>query len=286
MKVDVVMCTWNSNRSYFVRCLNSVKKELPLHHFILVDRFSNDGTVETVRKIFSKVIVEETDSNLGMARKRGIELVDTEFFVFVDDDIELCDGWFREITKHIDSNTGAVHGQAVPVLRHLSKWFDWTWKKWFPSRRGIMEKVQIATAKDPDVFRGCTHNTMVRKSAVEEWMPPAFLCAYEDHMLLRHVVKNGYVWKVITELTVKHWGVGSLKDGLRKAKWGIAGARLINYDDLSLWLLVKAVPKWTIKAIYASIDIKEPLIIPYMFLSQLAYVQGWLGWTKYLVMER
>lgn len=286
MKVDVVMCTWNSNRPYFVRCLNSVKKELPLHHFILIDRFSNDGTVETVRKIFSKVIVEETDLNLGMARKRGIELVDTEFFVFVDDDIELCNGWFKEITKHIDSTTGAIHGQAVPVLRHLNKWSEWMWKKWVPLRKGVIEKIQIATAKEPDVVRGYTHNTLVRKSAVEEWAPPVFLCAYEDHILLRHVVKNGYTWKVITKLTVKHWGVSSLKEELVKAKWRIAGARLINYNDLSFWLLVKALAKWTIKAIYASLEIKEPLIVPYVFLNQLAYILGWVGWTKYLVMKR
>jgi len=286
LKVDVVMCTWNSNRPYFVRCLNSVKKELPLHHFILVDRFSSDGTVEIVKKIFSKAIVEETDLNLGMARKRGIELVDTEFFVFVDDDIELSNGWFREITKHIESTTGGIHGQAVPVLRHLSKWFDWTLKKWVPSRKGVTKKIQIATAKKPDVVRGYTHNTLLRKYAVKDWAPPIFLCAYEDHMLLRHIVKKGYTWKVITELTVKHWGVCTLREELVKAKWNIAGAKLINYNDLSLWSLVKALPKWTIKAIYASLEIKEPLVIPYVFLNQLAYILGWVGWTKYLVMKR
>jgi len=286
LKVDVVVCTWNSNKPYFVRCLNSVKRELPLHHFILVDRFSNDGTVETVKKIFPNAIVKESYANLGAARKLGIELVDTEFFVFVDADIELSNGWFREIKKHVDSSTGAVHGQAVSVLRHLSKWFEWTWKKWLPFRKGVTEKIQIATAKEPDVVRGYTHNTLFRKCAAKDWTPPTFLCAYEDHMLLRHVVKNGYTWKVITELTVKHWGVSSLNEELVKAKWNMAGARLINYNDLSLWFLVKALAKWTIKAIYASLKIKEPLIIPYVFFNQLAYVQGWLGWTKYLVMKR
>jgi len=286
LKVDVVMCTWNSNKPYFVECLSSIRREIPIHHFILIDRFSNDGTVEAVKKIFPEAVVRETYANLGAARKIGIDLVDTEFFVFVDSDIELCKGWFREIEKHVDSNTGAVHGQAMPVLKHLAKWFEWTWKKWIPLRRGNIDKVQIATAKEPDVLRGCTHNTLVRKSAVTNWTPPAFLCAYEDHMLLRHVVKNGYVWKVVTDLTVKHWGVLSLKEGLRKAKWGIAGARLIGYDSLSLWSLMKALPKGTLKALIASLEIKEPLIIPYIFLYQLEYIQGWVGWAKYLVLKR
>jgi len=285
LKVDVVMCTWNSNKPYFLKCLNSIRREIPIHHFILIDRFSNDGTVETVKEIFSNAIVRETYANLGMSRKLGIELVDTEFFVFVDSDIELCKGWFREIKKHIDSKTGAVHGQAVPVLKYLAKWFEWKWKKWIPMRRENIDKVQIATAKEPDTFRGYTHNTLVRKSAVNNWIPPAFLCAYEDHMLLRHIVKNGYVWKLVTDLTVKHWEA-SPKDCLRKAKWNIAGARLIGYDALSLWSLIKALPKETIKAIYASLETKEPLIIPYIFLNQLAYIQGWAGWTKYLVLAR
>ena len=223
---------------------------------------------------------------MGVARKLGIELVDTEFFVFVDDDIELCNGWFREIQKHVDSTTGAVHGQAAPVLKHLSKWFEWKWKKWLPYRIGMTEKIQIVTAKEPDVVRGYTDNTLLRKYAVKDWVPPVFLCAYEDHMLLRHIVKKGYTWKVITELTVKDWGVSTLKAWLGKARWNIAGARLINYNDLSLWSLVKALPKETIKSIYAALEIREPLVVPYVFLIQLARIQGWLGWTKYLVMKR
>ncbi|MEM2111090.1 MAG: glycosyltransferase family A protein [Candidatus Bathyarchaeia archaeon] len=148
MKVDVVMCTWNSNKPYFVKCLNSIRREIPVHHFILIDRFSNDGSVKTVKEIFPKAIVKETCANLGVARQLGIRLVDTEFFVFVDDDIELCSRWFREITTHIDSATGAIHGQAVIVLRHLSKWFEWSWEKWLPYRKGPMERVQIVTAKN------------------------------------------------------------------------------------------------------------------------------------------
>jgi glycosyltransferase involved in cell wall biosynthesis len=236
--------------------------------------------------VFPNAIIRKTNANLGVARKIGIKATDTEFFVFVDDDIELCDGWFKEITMHIDSTTGAIHGQAVPVLKYQRKWFEWKWGKWLLRRKREAEKVQIITAEKSDAVRGYTHNTLFRKSAVEDWSPSAFLCAYEDHMLLRHVVKRGYTWKIITQLSVKHWGVANLMDELRKARWNIAGARLINFDDLSLLSLMMAVPKETLKAIYASIDTKEPLIIPYVFLRQIAYVQGWIGWNKYLVMKR
>lgn len=280
------MCTWNSNKPYFVRCLRSIRKEVPVHHFILVDRFSNDGTLETVKKVFPNAIVRETDSNLGVARKIGINLVDTDFFIFVDDDIELCDGWFKEIVSYLDESTGAIHGMVPPSLRHLNKWFEWVWKKWLPRRKGTLEKVQVVTIKEPDITRGYTNNTLVRKSVVEDWAPPSFLCAYEDHMMLRHVVKKGYAWKILTQLTVRHWGIDNLRGWMRKAMWNIAGARLIKFDNFSLWSLITAVPKQTLKAIYASIELNEPLIIPYVFFGELARVHGWLNWTKYLTMKR
>jgi glycosyltransferase involved in cell wall biosynthesis len=217
------MCTWNSNKPYFVRCLNSVRREIPIHHFILIDRFSNDGTVETVKKLFPNAIIKETNANLGVARKIGIEAVDTEFFVFIDDDVELCNGWFREIIAYIDPTTGAIHGQAVPMLKYQRKWFEWMWKKWLPYRKGAVERVQIITAGNSDATRGYTNNTLIRKKAIEDWSPFPFLCAYEDHMLLRHIVRKGYTWKIITNLSVKHWGrhqpYGYIKKGSVEQSW-------------------------------------------------------------------
>jgi glycosyltransferase involved in cell wall biosynthesis len=91
--IDVVMCTWNSNRFYFRRCLASVKKEVDVHHCIVIDRFSSDGTLEVVRSVYPDAKVFQTEANLGSARKIGIAYVDTQYFAFIDDDIELSDGW-------------------------------------------------------------------------------------------------------------------------------------------------------------------------------------------------
>lgn len=89
--IDVVMCTWNSNQPYFEKCLKSVKREVPVHHFIVVDRFSRDGTVNVIKKYFEPTVVYSNE-NLAKARMIGINLVDTEYFAFVDDDMELPKG--------------------------------------------------------------------------------------------------------------------------------------------------------------------------------------------------
>jgi glycosyltransferase involved in cell wall biosynthesis len=55
VKVDVAMCTWNSNKPWFKSCLAAIKREIPFCHFIVVDRFSVDGTVEVVKRFFLKL---------------------------------------------------------------------------------------------------------------------------------------------------------------------------------------------------------------------------------------
>jgi hypothetical protein len=44
--IDVVMLTKNSNKPYFRRVLKAIKREIPVHHFIVADGYSTDGTVE------------------------------------------------------------------------------------------------------------------------------------------------------------------------------------------------------------------------------------------------
>jgi len=263
--------------------LNSIKREIPLHRLILVDRFSEDDTVLVVKKVFPNAIVKQTDANLGVARKYGFDLVDTEFFAWIDDDIELCDGWFKKVIKHVDSATGAVQATALPAISYSLKWFNWVNER----RKSFIEQISVSSAENPDSMRGMGGYTLIRTCAVKDWNPPKLLCAYENHFLLRHIVKMGYAWKAVRNVTVEHHhGKSPFIIGLRKARWNMAGARLIKYDDLSLWFLVKAMLKQVIYALYASLKIKEPRFLVFVSMCQLAFIQGWTGWTKYLLMKR
>jgi len=77
-KVDVIICTWNSNKPWFKRCLYSIKHEIPLCHLIVIDRFSSDETQNVIKKIFPPAIIIESNLNLGKARAEAIKYVDTE----------------------------------------------------------------------------------------------------------------------------------------------------------------------------------------------------------------
>lgn len=283
-KVDVVMCSWNSNKPYFVRCLDSIRTEVPVHRFILVDRFSRDGTVEAVRKMFPNAIIRRSNARLGVNRKLGIELVDTEFFVFVDSDVELCSGWFKRIISHLNSKTGAVHSVSCrSPSEHLTAWCKWTWKMRARFRKAFAREVVVITAKNPDILAVSAANTLIRTSLVKDYDPPSAVSACEDVLLLPCVVRKGYVWKVLLDPVgiYIHHHFPSLTDMMKRGRWMGAGKRLVR-SDMSLWFQIRELFAQSIFALVASIQTKQPLIFPYVVLHQLSRVQGWVNWTKYL----
>jgi glycosyltransferase involved in cell wall biosynthesis len=47
-EIDVVMPTWNSNKPYFEQVIKLIKEHVPVPRFIVVDRFSRDGTLSVI----------------------------------------------------------------------------------------------------------------------------------------------------------------------------------------------------------------------------------------------
>jgi len=279
------MCTWNSNKPYFRKCLNSIKREIPVHHFILVDRFSTDGTVRAVKELFPNVKIIESNARLAVSRKLGIELVDTEFFIFMDSDIELLNGWFKRIINHIDSNIGAIEGSRIYPQQHITAWLECSRSLQVRFKEAFRRKVILITSKN--VERGLAFdpsNTLFRTLVVRDYNPPTIL-SYgpgEGFFLLRHIVRKGYTWKALSNAITIHHTIQSLKDWIRKSKWLGAGERLIKFEKRSLWSQIREASKETFCALLCSLQTAQPMILPYIALRQLARIQGWVNWNKYL----
>ena len=106
--IDVVMCTYNSNTSYFNLVLRRISQQIPVNRFIVVDRMSSDGTVSKVLEVFPEAKILLSKENLGRARKIGIDHVDTPFFVFIDSDVLLLKGWYEHSKELMKNGVGAV----------------------------------------------------------------------------------------------------------------------------------------------------------------------------------
>jgi len=273
-KVDVIMCTYNSNKPWFKRCLNSIKREIPICHFIVIDRFSRDGTQEVIKEIFPEALIIESTLNLGRARAEAIKYVDTEYFVFVDDDIELSNRWYKEITKFLSPNTGAIAFMGIPV----TKWL----KKFFLSTQDIAKSLKRRWVSEWWV--NCA-NTLIKTELVKDWLPPSFISAGEDAHLSKHILSKGYKVVLIQGMYVKHYGLRGLKSAQKKL-WYCSNERLLRNTNITTKILLRRFFFSPLRGLYVSIKLKEAMVIPYTILSDIYALKGWLRWNKYVMWKR
>jgi glycosyltransferase involved in cell wall biosynthesis len=177
-RVDVVVLTRNSER-LLRRCLRSIYRNVPVDRLIVVDGYSTDATVGIVnefQKRYGNVVLIRDSGTRGNARERAIREVKTDWFMFVDSDVILCNGWFAKAAKLMKGNVGAIWGVEIwSVLRNMR----------------ILKLFERVTMK---IFekRGGTHDLLVRREAVEGIRIPDHLHTYEDSYIKSWICKNGY----------------------------------------------------------------------------------------------
>ena len=100
--VDVLMLTLDA--AYFLdRCLISVYREIPVRRLLVCDGGSKDGTIEILEK-YPRVqtYVRPDIRTTGKALEFLFSHIETEWFVLIDSDIELPQGWYDEMQRHED----------------------------------------------------------------------------------------------------------------------------------------------------------------------------------------
>ncbi len=178
MKVDVVVLTKNSEAT-LGKCLNSIYKNIPINRLIVVDGHSTDKTLKIIRnfdKKYSNVVILKENGTRGKARQKAIEAVKTKWFMFVDSDVILCNGWFKKAEKFIKPDVGAIWGIEVwSVLKNIT----------------VLNLFERVTMK---IFgkRGGTHDLLVRHDAVKDIYIPSNLHVYEDAHIKSWVSNRGY----------------------------------------------------------------------------------------------
>ncbi len=293
VSMDVVMCTWNSNRIFFETCLRSIKREIPVHNFIVVDHFSRDGTIEAIRKHFQSVVIIQTNANLAEARAIGIDHVDTEYFVFMDDDMELPEGWFKHITSYIDENVGVIHEETFwagkecmddSLLNRLisTRWLEGALE--FERHKMVKMDITLDNMMQSVGFTWGGH-IIVRTEVVRDWEPSPLVSAAEDLLLMKHVVQKGRIWRILEQHSVKHYSPRNLRQHIKKMKWHIAGLRVTGFTQPSSKMLRRYF-KQILRASRDSMRFKEPMILAYALFNILVNLDGYLRWNKFYVMHR
>jgi glycosyltransferase involved in cell wall biosynthesis len=217
-KIDVVIPTKNSEKPCWKDCLKSIKNsDIPLNNLIIIDNNSTDKTIKIVKKTFPKAVLINEPGNLAIARTRGIQLVKTKYFAFIDSDVIIPDNWYCEISKY------EKYGNA------LESW-NWNWLN--ETKRGIKTKMKKEYSTSPrtqnDIAR--TIATLIETRFVKGIKIPEDLYQLEDAYIRRYLEKKGGIW-VKTGVKIDHyphdWKFSKFGYGYLKGKYGFANGKLL-----------------------------------------------------------
>lgn len=266
-KVDVVVCTYNSER-YLDSCLSSVFRNVPVNRLFVVDNYSTDKTVEVAERYGAEVV--RSKGSLAESRKLSFELVTTSLFVNVDSDVVLCEGWFDRVSRFMVEGVGACWGIALtmnPVQhRHYQE---------------AMYSFKSADRYDLIVLG----NMLCRREAVEGLRFPRDYCrgavAGEDYFIKRFIEGKGF--RVLSvPVFVEHY-CNPPPLGL-KTYWGGASTRLSEHRGV--FGVLKRVLLSVPQGCFAALRCRDALVVPYWVRYRLEQLYGWLHWDRYYNLRR
>lgn len=205
--VDVIIPTWNSART-LGQTLESVETEIHPSRTIIIDRDSEDGTIEIARS-HGCVVLRDLVS-LGSARMKGIRESNTEWIVFIDDDIRVASNFLVRMERFIDDDTGAICSPCISVVEPHRSVFLADFEHKF-------DKKDSFTLNPMD--RGHTNATLVRRNLILD-LDISDMNAWEDWAITQRVIESGKKWLVVKVYSDHNHRAADLWE---KDSWNSAG---------------------------------------------------------------
>ena len=111
--VDVVMLTLDAEFS-IEKSVFSIYKEIPVSRLIVCDGGSQDNTVKILKKMpRTEIFVKPEIRTTGKALEFLFSKIETDWFVLIDADINLEEGWYGKMFKHSDSYDIIENGKRI-----------------------------------------------------------------------------------------------------------------------------------------------------------------------------
>ena len=191
-KVDVLVPTLKGLRPEFIQ---HVRSRMPVHCLL-------------------------TSAVLGPAKARQelMEKVDTEWFAFVDDDVELRPDWWPTVTGMIRPDIGGIEG-LWSYLAGDKKVDDYS--------RAMTELVRLLHTESwrERIDRAFTGDTLVRTNAIKGIHMPN-IPVWEDEYIRQWVERNGYKWVRTSNIVCDHLRKYNLRPSYNVGKYGYYLGRL------------------------------------------------------------
>lgn len=191
--IDVAMPTYQSGSVLAETLYHLAESEragsVSIETLRVIDNESDDDTVavaETCADQYGwRIDVVSRECSLPAARRIAIDRVETDWFLFLDDDVRVSPSYLAAHASAIAPRIGAIQGRKsaqttldAPDEGRLDGENEAHPSSWVRRR----------------AFRGGTHATLVRREAAASVRFPDDLLVWEDEYLRREIESNGYLW--------------------------------------------------------------------------------------------
>lgn len=181
--IDVIMPTLDAD-NFLEKCLYTVYREIPIRKLFVCDGGSKDNTTEILKQFPRVELHVRSDFRTqGKALEFLMSLVETEWFLLLDADIELLPGWYDEMIKN---------KSAYDVLENSNRILAYHFY-----REDIKKLREDSRASD------LCH--LIRKTAVNNFhCDDDFMWRYTDYFLRQIVENDGYKYGKVRSVRHVH----------------------------------------------------------------------------------
>lgn len=182
-KVAVIILNWNGE-SLLQRFLPSVVRNTSgeLGTVIVADNHSEDNSVEFLKREYPEVGVLCLEANYGFAGgyNRAIELIDAEYVLLLNSDVEVESGWLEPLVKVLDGQP-----EVAAVQPKLKSWAHREYFEYAGASGGYIDKYG---------FPFCRGRILKKWKRTRDNMKMKCLCF---GVVERHCVYEGkFIWRV------------------------------------------------------------------------------------------
>jgi GT2 family glycosyltransferase len=248
--IAVVILNWNG-RHYLQKFLPSVcaYSDFPGTDIVVADNGSTDGSVNFLKENFSRVRIIEFEENHGFAMgyQKALELIDSEYFMLLNSDVEVTPGWLAPLYNAMKTN--AILGACMPKMLSYDQkdHFEYAGacggfidRYGYPFCRGrvlsVIEKDIGQYNGQMNVFWATGACMFVRSEAYFKagGLDGEFFAHMEEIDLCWRMHRTGYNVAVVPDAHVYHVGGGTLPNNTPRKLY-------LNYRN-NLYLLFKNLP--------------------------------------------
>ncbi len=221
----VVILNWNGEKFLKQFLPSVIQYSSDLADIYVVDNASTDGSLEFLQNHYPQVKQVCLDKNYGFAGgyNRGLEQVPNDYFILLNSDVEVTQGWIQPVLTYMESMPRMVACQPKILDYHRKEWFEYAGaaggyidKDAFAFCAGRIfyqfEKDQQQYSTNTEVFWASGAALFIQRKAWMEvnGLDTDFFAHMEEIDLCWRLKNRGYRIGACREAIVYHYGGGTL----------------------------------------------------------------------------